>query len=338
MYVLAAGGLENPRLLLSSRDVHTRGIGNSNDLVGRYYMSHLMGEAAKFSVVDRDTVALRYGLVKDKSGVYCRRRIVLTSQSQAERQVGNASATLHRPPINDAAHRDPLLSAAFLIKQYEQAWRAGSSRDFPARLRADAQLRKEHWQVIRSVTPATAVSMLKVFHSRTLAQRRLPTLLPRQLGREQYLHYQTEHAPHRDSRVLLSAERDAFGLPRLTVHVAFSEVDYRTVVELHRVIAERFDLTGTGRLAFDENAIRDHLIDQTAKFSSGAHQLGTTRMSASPASGVVDADGKLYEVGDLYAAGGSVFPTSGYANPTLTIVALSLRLAAHLRQRLTDRA
>ena len=338
LYVLAAGGLENPRLLLSSRDIHTHGIGNSNDLVGRYYMSHLMGEAAKFSVADRNTVARRYGLVKDKSGVYCRRRIALTPQAQTEREVGNASAILHRPPISDAAHHDPLYSAAFLIKQYEEAWRAGRSRDFLPRLRADAHIRKEHWQVIRSVTPGTAVSMLNVFHSRYLARRRLPTLLPRQLGREQYLHYQTEHAPNRDSRVLLSAERDAFGLPRLAVQVAFSEVDYRTVVELHRAIAERFDLTGTGQLTFDENAIRDHLIDQAAKFNSGAHQLGTTRMSASPAAGVVDADGMLHEVGDLFVAGGSVFSTSGYANPVLTIVALSLRLAAHARQRLTERS
>ena len=130
LYVLAAGGLENPRLLLSSRDIHTRGIGNSNDLVGRFYMSHLMGEAAKFSVADRDTVARRYGLVKDKSGVYCRRRIVLTPQAQTEREVGNASAILHRPPISDAAHHDPLFSAAFLVKQYEEAWRAGSSARF----------------------------------------------------------------------------------------------------------------------------------------------------------------------------------------------------------------
>jgi choline dehydrogenase-like flavoprotein len=335
LYVLAAGGLENPRLLLSSRDIHTGGIGNANDLVGRFYMSHLMGEAAKFSVADRDTVARRYGLVKDKSGVYCRRRIVLTPQAQAEREVGNASAIPHRPPLSDAGHHDPLFSAAFLVKQYEEAWRAGRPGDFLARLHKDARLRKEHWQVIRSVTPAAAVSMVNVFHSRYLASRRLPTLLPRQLGREQYLHYQTEHAPNRDSRVFLSAERDAFGLPRLSVQVAFSEVDYRTVVELHRAMAERFELTGTGQLIFDERALRSHLIEQAAKFNSGAHQLGTTRMSATPAAGVVDGDGMLHGVGDLFVAGGSVFATSGYANPTLTIVALALRLAAHLRQRLT---
>jgi choline dehydrogenase-like flavoprotein len=336
LYVLAAGGLENPRLLLSSRDIHTRGIGNSNDLVGRYYMSHLMGESATFSVADRDTVASRYGLIKDKAGVYCRRRIVLTPQAQTEREIGNASAIPHRPPLSDAAHHDPLFSAAFIVKQYEEAWRAGRPRDFLSRLHGDARIRKEHWQVIRSITPATAVSMVDVFHSRYLARRRLPTLLPRQLGREQYLHYQTEHAPNRDSRVLLSAERDAFGLPRPAVQVAFSEVDYRTVVELHRAIAERFELTGTGQMTFDENALRDHLTEQAGKFNSGAHQLGTTRMSASPAAGVVDGDGMLHEVGDLFVAGGSVFATSGYANPTLTIVALSLRLAAHLRQRLAN--
>ena len=108
------------------------------------------------------------------------------------------------------------------------------------------------------------------------------------------------------------------------------------MVELHRAIAERFELTGTGQMTFDESALRSYLIEQAAKFDSGAHQLGTTRMSATPAAGVVDGDGMLHGVGDLFVAGGSVFATSGYANPTLTIVALALRLAAHLRRRLTE--
>jgi choline dehydrogenase-like flavoprotein len=161
-------------------------------------------------------------------------------------------------------------------------------------------------------------------------------VLPGQSAREHHLHYQTEHAPNRDSHVALSGERDAFGLPRLTVRVGFSEVDYRTVVELHRTISGRFDMTHTGRLPFDEALIRNHMADQIMHFYSGAHHLGTTRMSDSPANGVVDANSRVHDVDDLFVAGSSVFVTSGCANPTLTIVALAVRLAAHLRQRLIE--
>ena len=59
--------------------------------------------------------------------------------------------------------------------------------------------------------------------------------------------------------------------------------------------------------------------------------MGTTRMSADPAQGVVDADCRVHGMANLYVAGSSVFPTCGSANPTLTIVALALRLAAHLK-------
>jgi choline dehydrogenase-like flavoprotein len=66
----------------------------------------------------------------------------------------------------------------------------------------------------------------------------------------------------------------------------------------------------------------------------GHHHLGTTRMSLDPSQGVVDPTSRMHGIANLYVAGGSVFPTSGSANPTLTIVALALRLAAHLQQRL----
>jgi choline dehydrogenase-like flavoprotein len=63
--------------------------------------------------------------------------------------------------------------------------------------------------------------------------------------------------------------------------------------------------------------------------------MGTTRMAADPRQGVVDADCRVHGIDNLYVAGSSVFPTCGAANPTLTIVALALRLADHLRERLS---
>ena len=173
-------------------------------------------------------------------------------------------------------------------------------------------------------------SVAGIFRDRYLRKRRLPSVLAPPTAAEQHILYQTEHAPNPDSRVVLAAEQDAFGLRRMTVRPAFSDVDVETIVELHRLLAERFDKTGLGSLEFDEPRLREHISGYPLHFNSQAHHLGTTRMSVGPADGVVDVNCEVHNVRGLFVMGGSVFPTGGHANPTLTIVALSVRLEAHL--------
>ena len=329
VYVLAAGGLENPRLLLSSRDTHVNGIGNTNGLVGRFYMSHLLGAAQAISIANPER-GFRYDFEKDQCGVYCRRRFSLTPLAQAKREVGNAIATLDRPPIGNAAHRDPIFSAAFLVKDYGDVMRRAGLRNLASELHGGSRARREHWNVIAHASPASMAAAVRAARRRYLARRRLPMLLGQASAPMHHLYYQTEHAPNRDSRVELSGERDPFGLPRITVRVAFSEVDVDTVVELHRAIAARFDKSATGSLEFDENHIREYVTESFRKFNSQAHHLGTTRMSDSEATGVVDSDSRVHGMNDLFVTGSSVFPTGGHANPTLTIVALAARLGTHI--------
>jgi len=69
------------------------------------------------------------------------------------------------------------------------------------------------------------------------------------------------------------------------------------------------------------------------KIESSCHHIGTTRMHPDPKQGVVDQNCRVHGISNLHVAGSSVFPTSGHANPTLTIVALALRLADHLGRR-----
>jgi choline dehydrogenase-like flavoprotein len=69
----------------------------------------------------------------------------------------------------------------------------------------------------------------------------------------------------------------------------------------------------------------------------GPHHMGTMRMSADPQHGVVNEDCRVHSVENLYVAGSSVFTTGGYANPTFTLVALALRLADTLRDRLSGK-
>jgi choline dehydrogenase-like flavoprotein len=129
--------------------------------------------------------------------------------------------------------------------------------------------------------------------------------------------------------VFLSEDRDAFGMRRLVVDWRMSESDIRSVVESHRIFAGAILGSGVGELRFfDED------LDAAARrcVPVGGHHIGTARMADNPSLGVVDHRCRLHEATNAYVASSAVFPTSGQANPTLTIVALAIRLADHLKR------
>ena len=103
------------------------------------------------------------------------------------------------------------------------------------------------------------------------------------------------------------------------------------MLQMHRLIAEQFKRTGTGTLVNDADILEGLIDDRFRRVNSVGHHIGTTRMSSMAANGVVDVNCRVHGTDNLYIAGSSVFPTSGHANPTLTIVALALRLADYLR-------
>ena len=144
------------------------------------------------------------------------------------------------------------------------------------------------------------------------------------------LYMRSEQAPNPDSRITLSDEVDALGLRRARIDWQLSETDKRTIAEGAKAIGESLSGMGLGsvRLApWLQNAD----ANWPAELWGGCHHMGTTRMSRTAESGVVDEQCRVHNIDNLYVAGSSVFPTAGYANPTLTIVALALRLAEHLR-------
>jgi len=138
-----------------------------------------------------------------------------------------------------------------------------------------------------------------------------------------------EMEPRPEHRVTLSGEKDPYGLPLPRVRHACTELDKRSLVTLHRVLAEEFEAAGLGRL---ETGLREDL-DPWPIDLDASHHMGATRMGTDPARSVVDPHCRVHETANLYAAGASVFPTSGCANPTFTLTALAIRLAAHLKQR-----
>lgn len=141
-----------------------------------------------------------------------------------------------------------------------------------------------------------------------------------------------EQAPNPDSRVTLSTEKDALGMPRSILHWELTPLEKRSVRTMYELIGQEAGRAGVARLQ-----LMEHLQDPSdytwPEFTSGGwHHMGTTRMSDDPHTGVVDADCKLHGVDNLFIAGASCFVTAAAPNPTLTIVALSLRLSDHLKR------
>jgi choline dehydrogenase-like flavoprotein len=138
-----------------------------------------------------------------------------------------------------------------------------------------------------------------------------------------------EQTPNRNSRVSLSEQTDALGLRQARLDWQLTEQDRRSLIANIEALGREFAATGIGRL-------RPLLADDgrwEPMVGGGSHHMGTTRMSDDPKQGVVDRNGRVHGLDNLYIAGSSIFPTSGSANPTLNILALAYRLADHLERQ-----
>jgi GMC oxidoreductase len=136
-----------------------------------------------------------------------------------------------------------------------------------------------------------------------------------------------EQEPDCESRLMLSSDIDALGMRRVIVDWRISELERQTARHLCRFIASALHKLDLGRVRGVDWLDNDAPIG----LRETHHAIGTTRMSEAPENGVVNPDCRVHGIENLYVAGCSVFPTGGHANPTLTIIALAVRLADHLR-------
>ena len=319
--VLAVGGLETPRLLLASRAHHPDGIGNAHGQVGRHYMCHVAGTLG--TLAPASPAWHGYDVADD--GVYCRRRLALTPAAQHRLRTGNFVARLHHPRIPDPSHRTGALSALYFAKPF-------ISHEYGKRLhggaRVPAAARLAHLRNVAVDARGTAGFLLHWLRHRTLAARKYPSVIVAPRDNRYSLDFHAEQEPNTLSRVSLTQERDALGLQRLLVNWRHTALDLHTVRAAFAALASQLAQCGAGSLAYDPAEVELAALQDGAY---GGHHIGTARMSADARTGVVDADCRVHGLANLFVAGSAVFPTSGQANPTLTIVALALRLADHLK-------
>jgi choline dehydrogenase-like flavoprotein len=310
IFILASGGLENARLLLASRSVMPAGLGNGHDIVGRYFMEHPHARGGRIADAKAWPLLKAFGRRHRIAGRDVAALIAPAAALQAKESILNSSLTI--------VARQPERAAQF--------WG----------MRAYSALKHD-------MAPTRAGRGLWIATKRAagLAQRIVDPLRPwllHKAGRlDIALLVRAEQAPNPDSRLTLGSETDALGMPRMKLDWRLSEIDVRSVGGLVRALGDESRRLGLGSVEpsswLSGNAWKtDPLI--SAHPIGGYHHMGTTRMSDDPRAGVTDGGARVHGIANLYVAGSSLFPTSGWANPTLTIVALALRTADHVSAEL----
>jgi choline dehydrogenase-like flavoprotein len=333
--VLACGGLETTRLMLAARLDQPRLFGGDEGMLGRAYMAHFEGRIADV-VFDPTLPDKAFDFFIDDGDRYARRRITIDAATQQRCGLLNMCAWPDNPLLSNPAHQSAILSLAYLSLATPGLGRL---------LEPEAIRRKylehgvEHVAAhVRNVLvglPEAAREAASFLYCRYVKEPRLPGFFVRNKARRYALFYHAEQAPNLASTVTLADMRDRLGMPRLRVDLRYSDIDARSVVAGHEIIDRNLRAAGIGRLEhhFPEEERAARVWEQ---MTDGYHQIGTIRMAADPARGVVDANCRVHGTPNLFIASSAVFPTSSQANPTLLITALSARLAAHIARRVRD--
>jgi len=295
--IVALGGIENARFLLSCDEQRVEGIGNERDQVGRYFCEHFAVPAA-IAVTGNDPDALSALFESDvgaeEGTLRIKGEVALTSEAVRDRGLLS-------------------LGCQVVVGRYAE----------------------ERPRAISGV----GISEVAAVAQATGSQAPRSSL---------YFLATAEQELNPDSRVRLGRRTDALGVPQVELDWQFTELDRRSIVEGMTIIGDELARTGIGRLQVTPGTIRFERTDGIRPYVGGLaidaeaadpegfelglgfHHMCTTRMAASPAEGVVDADLRVHTVDNLFVAGSSSFGTAGASTPTYTLVALALRLADHL--------
>ncbi len=310
-YVLAMGGIENARLLLLSNDRQPAGLGNEHDLVGRFLLEHPQLPVGTLLPFDQASFR-RAGLYDGRPvrGVLIRGHLAPTEAAMLQEEIPNFGLFLYPRP-----HPHEVVAAA-------AAWALAC--------RPNLVVQREGRRLLRPAIRGRTYLVSALLRALTRPQPLLPdhawggwsTGVAAAKGFVAFeVAAAVEQAPCVTNRVTLDGAVDHLGQRRARVEWHWSTGDVSALRRALALAAREFACSGLG-------TFQPALTDEPPPLSH--HHMGTTRMHDDPRHGVVDADCRVHGIANLFVAGSSVFPTGGYGNPTLTIVALALRLAGHL--------
>ena len=291
-FVICCHAIENARLLLASNETKPEGLGNHHGHVGRYFMEH--PAVVSGILIPSTELPLMYD----------------AAQMLARGLDFNVGLSAER-----SRHER-------VLQYFCRFWPVRSSdtvRHALGRL-ADGFWRPADLQLLTSM----GVVAKNIPEAARLALERMRVTTPVRTAYQ--LEHRIEQAANPDSRVTLSDERDALGSRRACLTWKLTDIDYRTFAVGQDVTVRELSALGFGR--FQAPALTPELIDRNVEGRN--HHIGTTRMSAAPEGGVVDANCRVHDLDNLYVAGSSIFPSAGDGSPTLLLTAFAMRLADHL--------
>jgi choline dehydrogenase-like flavoprotein len=293
LVVIACGGIENARLLLASRVPAGRA---GRNVVGRYYMDHAKGAVGEIRIDPRAHRLVHPAYWDNRPGRF-RLGVRLS---------------------DDRPRRDELLNSYVRFHPILQSDGRGAEALRELRRRRLAALRRPEviGHLAAGLPEIGSLGLFKGFNVGRIRTVEVRSFL--------------EQAPRPENRVVLSRRKDPFGHPLAGLEWSVGDLDRRTIRALHAALDEDLRRRGFGCVVSPLLTGDD---DPWPVSRDASHHMGTTRMGTDPSTSVVDPDCRVHGVDNLYVAGSSVFPTGGYANPTLTIVALALRLGDHLAGR-----
>lgn len=319
-FVIACGTQETTRLLLKNLNVFNNLKAVPNAL-GKYYQCHLSGKIASV-IFNGDPKKTEYGFLKDKDGIYLRRRFQFTSEFLKQNNLLNTALWLDNPLYSDPNHKSGAMSLMYLVMLIPFI---GSKLAPPAIAESITKgerkaLNKHFWNIIKDF-PFSFLTTLDIFIRRYVFKRKLPGVFLYNKSNKYALHFHAEQTPNVNNYMKLSDDQN-----NLIIDYNLFENDVNSIIRLHEELDQYLRKTNCGKLEYWYP--KNQLVAKIRLMSKdGIHQSGTTRIASNDSIGVVDNDLKVFGTSNLYVCSGSVFPTSGQANTTFYLSVLAVRLA-----------
>jgi len=316
--VLSTGGIENARILLASRRHQANGIGNGHDLVGRYFTDHPRLRSIRVDIANREQHRRVYDstLSAVRGGARLSHLPIAAHLGPSARLQGELSLPNFRTYLT-VGFADAVASVYIALKAIRQKTRG--RRKFGA---APPGLAREIGRNLPTL----------LRHGPRVAVAAMETLLGKQLvHRDFYLETVIEPIPNPDSRVMLSSQRDRLGMNQVRLDWRLTEQDRENFTRIQRLVVDQMSRAG---IFLPKDSMEKVAEVWPAGIRGCWHHMGTTRMHANPRQGVVDPDCRVHGMHNLFVAGSSVFPSFGSDLPTLTVVALAVRLANRISRAL----
>jgi choline dehydrogenase-like flavoprotein/diketogulonate reductase-like aldo/keto reductase len=295
-FILCLGGIETTRLLLQPLPQQGIAPWQANGILGRFYQDHIGLNGISIHDLAPQPAQRYFGFVMANGFQY--------------------NSKIHLSPALQAEHHSLNVAGSIFIAEDKGRDRASNL------LRALARERKVP-------TPAAALDAL----------RNMPSLVTQRISRALFgedpewkrtiLTVHCEQSPLSDSTITLATDCDALGMLRTRLDWRISAHEIETLRAYVKSAAQAFASKGFARLKIPSDFFTDDTLVRSLCGDSN-HHMGTTRISTAPAQGIVDTDLKLHGIANGYLCSSSVFPCSGYSNPTHTVLALAMRLSDHL--------